>query len=137
MPRKKTMQSPPLKVIQTQDDLEIEIRDAYTRLVGRGQDKAFDAEELDTQVLNGIVDVLLTGSATNAKRLLGLLETPRTVSALAKEMQLWGYDQQDRALWNRAKAIGKLWRVYMNALDKADGPKAQSVKDRLDRIRNS
>jgi hypothetical protein len=46
MPRRKTIQPEPLEILTAEDGLVIEIRDAATRLIGRGEDKKFDFSAL-------------------------------------------------------------------------------------------
>jgi hypothetical protein len=125
MPRKKTVQPPPTEVIEA-DDLIIEIRDKYTREIGRGQDKAFDANELNFQVLHGLVDMLLSNSASKRKEALIYLEAPRAEAKLARYLELSGYDHSDRALRQHAKDIRREWRVC----------KAAMAPDRLAEILN-
>lgn len=114
MPRKKTVQPPPKETICV-DDLIIEVRDKHTREIGRGKGKEFDASELDSQVLHGLVDIYLSGNPEKIAKLKELLEAPRGASKLARQMELWGYDLSDRALREHARKIREQWGVLMSA----------------------
>lgn len=114
MPRKKTIQPLPIKTIKT-GRLIIEIRDKDTREIGRGQDKKFNSEELDSQVLNGLLDMYLSGNVKNQAMVTDLLEAPRRVSKLARQLELWGYELSDRSLREHAKKIRLHWAALMSA----------------------
>jgi len=59
MPRKKTIQPEPSAVITLEDGTIVEVRNHETREIGRGQDKKFESEEMDNQVLIGLFDDLV------------------------------------------------------------------------------
>ncbi len=92
----------------------------------------------DFQIINGIVDLLEKGNVQHqygmtAKRLLGLLENPRSVLALANKLSVWGYEQKERASWTRAKAIQTKWRALTTA--PSDKDEAIKFRAKLDEIR--
>jgi hypothetical protein len=124
MPRKKTVQPAPKETIYT-EDFVIEIRDKDTREIGRGKDKEFDASELDSQVLHGLVDMYQSADPRKRAKALDLLESPRGASRLAKELELWGYELSDRALREHAHNIRREWSILM-AAKRAKGPPGQS-----------
>jgi len=120
MPRKKTVQPAPIKVIET-DELIIEIRDKDTREIGPGLDKKFNAHELDMQILTGLVDMYLTKDRKQRKLALDLLQSKRGVSKLARKLEVWGYgDLSERALRGHAKRVREHWRILMLAKVLAD-----------------
>jgi hypothetical protein len=115
MPRRKTFQPAPLDIIET-GEFTIEVIDKDTRPIGRGQDKAFNAGELDFQVLNKLVDMYLSKDPAEYGLATELLEGPRKASKLSRQLELWGYEEEDRALREHAKAIRKHWVAYKNAM---------------------
>jgi hypothetical protein len=115
MPRKKTVQTAPKETIDA-GEFVIEIRDRDTREIGRGKDKKFVSGELNSQVLHGLVDMLLSSSVKSRKEALIYLESPRAESKLARYLQLGGYDLSDRALRQHAKDIRREWRIYRAAM---------------------
>jgi hypothetical protein len=119
MPRKKTVQPAPKETIHTRD-LVIEVRDRDTREIGRGKDKEFAASELDSQVLHGLVDMYQSSDPRKKAKAHDLLESPRGVSRLAKEMEVWGYDLSDRALREHARNIRREWSILMAAVRAKD-----------------
>lgn len=118
MPRKKTVQPKPLQVICT-EDLEIEIRDSATQLIGRGLDKKFESDELNNQVLLGLVDDLLSGDRNRIKRAEGALSSNQKMSTY---LQLAGYELEPRSCRRHAKAIHdhyeKIKHLISNSPDK-------------------
>lgn len=114
MPRKKTVQPPPTQIIE-EGSLSIEIRDKDTREIGRGQDKKFNSEELDFQVLHGLLDIYLSNDVSKRSKVVDLLESPRRASKLARQLEAWGYELSDRALREHAKKIRKHWSGLMSA----------------------
>ena len=115
MPRKKTVQPPPIEIIDV-GDLTIEIRDKDTREIGRGKDKEFESSELNFRVLHCLVDMLLSNNIKKRKEALEYLEAPRAVSKLARYLELCGYEQSNRAMRQHACDIRREWRVYRNAM---------------------
>ena len=112
MPRKKTVQPAPTKVIET-DELIIEIRDKDTREIGSGLDKKFNANELDWQILTGLVDMYLSEDRKQRKLAVELLENERAGSKFARKLEEWGYDLSDRAMREHAKRVREHWRTLM------------------------
>ena len=120
MPRKKTVQPAPTKVIET-DELIIEIRDKDTREIGPGLDKKFNANALDCQILTGLVDMYLSDDRKQKKLALELLQSKRGVSKLARKLEEWGYgDLSERALRDHAKRVREQWWNLMLAKVTAD-----------------
>ena len=115
MPRKKTVQPKPLEIIET-PGFTIEVVDKDTRQIGRGQDKAFNASEFDFQVLNKLVDMYLSKSQSQHELAIELLEGHRKASKLARQLQIWGYDEEERSLREHAKSIRRHWVAYKNAM---------------------
>lgn len=118
---KKTIQPAPLEV-HDYGDLIVEIIDKDTRPIGRGQDKAFNSSEFDFQVLNKLVDMYLSKEESECTLATELLEGERKISKLAKQLALWGYEEEDRALREHAKSIRKHWRVFKAAMAKNGNP---------------
>jgi hypothetical protein len=114
MPRKKTVQLAPTKVIET-DELIIEIRDKDTREIGPGLDKKFNANELDWQILTGLVDMYLSEDRKQRKLAVELLENKRMESKFARKLEEWGYELSDRAMREHAKRVREHWRALMAA----------------------
>lgn len=121
MPRKKTIQPAPLEV-HDYGDLIVEIIDKDTRPIGRGQDKAFNSSELDFQVLSKLVEMYFSKNESERKLAIELLEDDRKTSKLARQLQMWGYDEEDRALREHAKSIRKHWLVFKAAMAKNGNP---------------
>ena len=113
MPRKKTVQPAPLKVIKA-GDIEIEIRDAATRVIGRGEDKKFLTGETINQIVIGLVDDLLSKKQPRITRARDALDNN---SSLATYLALGGYEQDDRTLRRYAAAVRKEFTIYKNAQD--------------------
>jgi hypothetical protein len=80
MPRRKTVQPEPLEIITAEDGLVIEIRDAATRLIGRGEDKKFNAEEMENEVLLGLVGEMLSGDSARAETATAVLSTNKSIA---------------------------------------------------------
>jgi hypothetical protein len=102
MPRKKTVQPPPLDSFTLENGIEVEVRDWRTREIGRGQDKKFNSEELDWQVLNGLVDDLMSGDIDRENRANQAL-----ISDAALERFLFdgGYEMDERTGRKHGKSI--------------------------------
>lgn len=80
MPRRKTIQPEPLEILTVEDGLVIEIRDAATRLIGRGEDKKFDAEEMENKVLLALVEELQSGDGERVEAAAAVLKSDRAVA---------------------------------------------------------
>lgn len=103
MPRKTTIQPTPLETFVLEDGTVVEVRDRETREIGRGQDKKFNAEELDWQVVNGLVDDLRSG---NRDRMLRAQSALASNHAMERFLYDAGYDDMDERTRRRhGKAI--------------------------------
>ena len=102
MPRKQTVQPPPLKQFGLEDGTFVEVRDWRTREIGQGKDKQFNAEELDWQVLNGLFDDLQSEDKSLQTRAQAAL-----VSNGAMERFLYsaGYEMDERTGRRHGKSI--------------------------------
>jgi hypothetical protein len=92
MPRKTTIQPAPLETFVLDDGTVVEVRDRETREIGRGLDKKFNAEELDWQVVNGLVDDLRSG---NRDRMLRAQSALASNHAMERFLYEAGYDDMD------------------------------------------
>ena len=92
MPRKTTIQPAPLETFVLDDGPVVEVRDRETREIGRGLDKKFNAEELDWQVVNGLVDDLRSG---NRDRMLRAQSALASNHAMERFLYEAGYDDMD------------------------------------------
>jgi hypothetical protein len=102
MPRKKTVQPPPLEAFTLDDGTLVEIRDWRTREIGQGQNKKFDAEELDWQVLGGLIDDLMSGNCSREKR---ATEALASNSAMERFLLNGGYEMDERTARRHGKCI--------------------------------
>ena len=55
-------------------------RDAATRLIGRGEDKRFNAEEMENKVLLALVDDLFSGDSVRAEAAVAVLLTNKSIA---------------------------------------------------------
>lgn len=92
MPRKTTIQPAPLETFALDDGTVVEVRDRETREIGRGLDKKFNAEELDWQVVNGLVDDLRSGNHDRMFRAQSALASNHAMERFLYEA---GYDDMD------------------------------------------
>ena len=65
-----------------------------------------------------------------------MLEGKRTASELSRQMQLDGADQEERSLWEHAKGIQKEWGILMAALENANTPEVEEIRNKLRIIRS-
>lgn len=102
MPRKKAIQPQPLVSFSLTDGTLVEVRDWRTREIGQGQDKKFNSEELDWQLLNGLFDDLGSGDRIREDR-----ATEALTSNAAMERFLFnaGYEMDERTGRKHGKAI--------------------------------
>jgi hypothetical protein len=102
MPRKKTAQPLPLETFTTDDGIPVEVRDWRTREIGQGQDKKFNSEDLDWQVLIGLFDDLRSGNCFRENR-----ATEALTSNAAMERFLFdgGYEMDERTGRRHGKSI--------------------------------
>ena len=116
MPRKKTIQPAPLEV-HDYGDLIVEIIDKDTRPIGRGQDKAFNANEIAHQALIKLNEMRESSSLKERERARVLLEGDRMAETLARQLHDWGYDGTDRTLRKHAKSIRREWQILRAAME--------------------
>lgn len=102
MPRKKPLQPPPLESFSLEDGTHVEIRDWRTREIGRGQDKKFNSEELQWQVLHGLVDDLGSGDCTRERR---AKEALTSNAAMERFLFNAGYEMDERTGRRHGKSI--------------------------------
>ena len=112
MARKITIQPAPIEVIPLDDETDIEIRDWPTRLIGRGLDKKFLADELGYQVLLGLIDDLQSACSVRTKRANTALQSNH---ALAGHMLDGGYEMDERSARRHAEKIRGHYRLLMRA----------------------
>jgi hypothetical protein len=104
MPRQKTVQPLPKDAFQLQDGTLVEIRDWRTKEIGRGQDKKFQSDELDWQVLGGLIDDLRSGCSEREKRAADALASN---AAMERFLFLGGYEMDERTGRRHGKSIRK------------------------------
>ncbi|MFM6991598.1 MAG: hypothetical protein ACKOWD_09940 [Rhodoferax sp.] len=92
MPRKRTIQPAPRETFVLDDGTTVEVRDRDTREIGRGLDKKFNSEELDWQVVNGLVDDLRSG---NHDRILRAQSALASNYAMERFLYEAGYDDME------------------------------------------
>lgn len=102
MPRKKTVQPPPLESFSLEDGTLVEIRDWRTREIGRGQDKKFNSEELQWQVLHGLFDDLGSGDCNRERR---AKEALTSNAAMERFLFDAGYEMDERTGRRHGKSI--------------------------------
>ncbi len=102
MPRQKTVQPLPKDAFQLQDGTLVEIRDWRTKEIGRGQDKKFEAEELDWQVLLGLFDDLMSGCRKREERAATALASN---AAMERHLLNGGYEMDERTARRHGKCI--------------------------------
>jgi hypothetical protein len=110
MPRKPTIQPAPLKSFTLDDGTVVEVRDHNTREIGPGLDKKFNSEELDWQVLNGLVEDLQSGNDTRIKRANTAIASNH---AMARYLLDGGYDYDERTCRRHGKAIREKYAQTM------------------------
>ena len=93
MPRKKTSQPAPSESFNLDDGTIVEVRDWRTREIGRGQDKKFNSNELDWQVLNGLFEDLNSGNSVRQNRAEKALYSNR---AMEHFLYKAGYEMDER-----------------------------------------
>ena len=102
MPRKKPLQPPPLESFSLEDGTLVEIRDWRTREIGRGQDKKFNSEELQWQVLHGLFDDLGSGDRNRERR---AKEALTSNAAIERFLFNAGYEMDERTGRRHGKSI--------------------------------
>ena len=114
MPRKKTIQPEPSEVITLEDGTVVEVRNHETREIGRGQDKKFESEEMDNQVLIGLFDDLLSAEPQRHSRATTALESDH---AMARHLLDGGYEMDERTARRHGKSIRGKYRVWMRLVE--------------------
>jgi hypothetical protein len=102
MPRQKTVQPLPIEALHLEDGTLVEVRDWRTREIGRGQDKKFEAEELDWQVLLGLFDDLMSGCRKREERAAKALASN---AAMERHLLNGGYEMDERTARRHGKCI--------------------------------
>jgi hypothetical protein len=102
MPRKKTIQPQPLQQFELEDGRTVEVRDWRTREIGRGKDKEFNSDELDWQVLNGLIDDLQSGVS---HRRIRAEEALASNGAMERFLHSSGYEMDERTGRRHGKSI--------------------------------
>lgn len=102
MPRQKTVQQLPIQAFHLEDGTLVEVRDWRTREIGRGQDKKFEAEELDWQVLLGLFDDLMSGCRKREERAAQALASN---AAMERHLLNGGYEMDERTARRHGKTI--------------------------------
>jgi hypothetical protein len=110
MPRKKTVQPEPSETFTLEDGAVVEIRNQKTREIGRGEDKKFNSEEMDNQVLVGLFDDLLSGEPWRHERAATAFESDH---AMARHLLDGGYEMNERTARRHGKSIREKYRVWM------------------------
>jgi hypothetical protein len=102
MPRQKTVQPLPIEAFHLEDGTLVEVRDWRTREIGRGQNKKFEAEELDWQVLLGLFDDLMSGCRKREERAATALASN---AAMERHLLNGGYEMDERTARRHGKCI--------------------------------
>jgi hypothetical protein len=110
MPRKKTMQPTPLESFSLLDRTSVEIRNWQTREIGRGKDKQFASEELDWQVLTGLIDDLMSANNHLKNRALAALVSN---SSMERFLYYASYGLDERTGRRHGKAIREKYQKVM------------------------
>jgi hypothetical protein len=114
MPRKKTIQPEPSEVFTLGDGTIVEIRNHETREIGRGQDKRFESEEMDNQVLVGLFDDLLSVEPERHFRATTALKSGY---AMARYLLDGGYEMDERTAQRHGQSIRGKYRVWMRLVE--------------------
>lgn len=117
MPRQKTVQPLPIEAFHLEDGTLVEVRDWRTREIGRGQDKKFEAEELDWQVLLGLFDDLMSGCRKREERATTALASN---AAMERHLLNGGYEMDERTARRHGKSIREKYtqtRRILGAID--------------------
>lgn len=114
MPRKPTIQPAPLDSFELDDGTIVEIRNHQTREIGRGKDKEFESEELDWQVLLGLVDDLNSSNDFNVTRATTAL---RSNKAMGRFLLDAGYEMDERTACRHGKSIRAKYNQTMVIVD--------------------
>ncbi len=97
-----------------EDGTIVEVRNHETREIGRGQDKKFESEEMDNQVLIGLFDDLLSAEPQRHSRATTALESDH---AMARHLLDGGYEMDERTARRHGKSIRGKYRVWMRLVE--------------------
>lgn len=114
MPRKPTIQPKPRESWTTEDGTLVEVRDHETREIGPGLDKKFNSEELDWQVLLGLVDDLQSGDPDRVARAQKALASNH---AMERHLYEAGYDLHERTGRRHGKSIRDKYAQTMRIVE--------------------
>jgi len=114
MPRKITTQPAPKESFTLDDGTIVEVRDYATREIGPGLDKKFNAEELDWQVLLGLVDDLQSSDPTRIARAQTALASNH---AMERHFYAGGYELNERTGRRHGKSIREKYAQTMRIVD--------------------
>ena len=114
MPRKPTTQPAPKESFTLDDGTIVEVRDHSTREIGPGLDKKFNAEELDWQVLLGLVDDLQSSDPTRIARAQTALASNH---AMERHLYDGDYELHERTGRRHGKSIREKYAVTMRIVD--------------------
>jgi hypothetical protein len=120
MPRRKTIQPDPLQLIVT-DELIIEIRDWARRAIGRGEIEKYQSIDFQMRFLDWLIDQTVQVGFRNRVQLIDLLEGPRKVAALARQISVWdGGHYSDQTYRRHAIKVRQHWSAFRQAGAKLD-----------------
>jgi hypothetical protein len=114
MPRKLTIQPAPKESFILDDGTVVEVRDHSTREIGPGLDKKFNSEELDWQVLLGLVDDLQSDDPTRIARAQTALASNH---AMERHLYDGGYEHHERTNRRHGKSIREKYAETMRIVD--------------------
>jgi hypothetical protein len=114
MPRKPTTQPAPKESFTLDDGTIVEVRDHATREIGPGLDKKFKAEELDWQVLLGLVDDLQSSDPTRIARAQTALASNH---AMERHLYESDYELHERTGRRHGKSIREKYAQTMRIVD--------------------
>ena len=114
MPRKATTQPAPKESFTLDDGTVFEVRDYATREIGPGLDKKFNSEELDWQVLLGLVDDLQSGDPSRIARAQAALASNH---AMERHLFEGDYELHERTGRRHGKSIREKYAETMRIVD--------------------
>ena len=121
MPRRKTVQPPPLSIIED-DDFFIEVRDRASALIGRGLHAKVDFDETLDEILDHITPEAFIRKSDNN----WYYKEPASLknsAAFARYCELKGIDRESGALRKRYYGAVKNWlETIRSAMDQAQLP---------------
>jgi hypothetical protein len=115
MPRKKSIQPDPL-YSKEYEEFVIEVRDRAHWTIGRGELANYEAREFRMSFLRDLLDGRTPHKRKDSADLMGLLEAPRQVAALARLISLWdGGTLSERTYRRHAEEIRNDWESLKKA----------------------